>query len=53
MNRNSRITNEHTCGAGDDEDYVRFDRTYLHNSSLPYTITINTNGVNTQFWGVK
>ncbi len=44
---------EKTCGTnGDDEDYVRFDQTFTHNTSNPYAIEIKTNGTN-QKWGMK
>ncbi len=53
MNRNNKVTNQKTCGNnGDDEDYVRFDRTYTHNATAPYSFTITTNNSNSK-WGVK
>ena len=53
QSRNSRQTNEKTCGNGGNwEDYVRFDKTYTHNISTPFTIDITTTGSNSR-WGVK
>lgn len=52
-NKNNRTASEKTCGNGGDwDDYVRFDRTYTHNVSTPYTIDITTNSSNSK-WGVK
>lgn len=35
------MTAEKTCGNGGDwDDYVRFDKTYTHNTSSPYTIDV-------------
>lgn len=51
--RNSRQANEKACGnGGDNEDYVRFDQTYTHNTSTPYDIDISTTNTNSK-WGIR
>ena len=53
MNRNNRMTAQKTCGNnGDWDDYLRFDRTYTHNSTIPYNFSITTNNSGSR-WGVK
>lgn len=37
MSRNNRLSNQKTCGnTGDWDDYLRFDKTYTHNTTNPY-----------------
>lgn len=53
QSRNTRQTSEKVCGNnGDFEDYVRFDKTYTHNTSNPYSINITTNNSGSK-WGIK
>lgn len=53
MNRNNRLSNERTCGTGNNqEDYLRFDKTYTHNTTNPYNVSITTNNSGLK-WGIK
>lgn len=53
VSRNSRLTNSKVCGNnGDDQEYLRFDQNYIHNSSTTFDVTITTTSPNSK-WGVK
>ncbi len=53
MNRNNRLTNQKVCGnSGDYDDYLRFDRTFNHNLTGSYNVTISTNNTISK-WGIK
>ncbi len=53
MVRNDRLSNQKTCGNGDNqEDYLRFDKTYTHNTTNPYNVSITTNNSGLK-WGIK
>lgn len=52
ISRNSRQVDEKVCGNdGNQEDYVRYDQTFIHNTSTPFNVSFTTTG--SSKWGIK